>query len=84
MFKKLAQSSLILSGLLSLSAPALAQSMTWEEWNHSSSPFCGFISIFCAPRPVPPAPKVAALPEPMKPLHKHKYTKHVDQPKAPS
>jgi len=72
--------TVILAGVLSLSAPALAQALTWEEWNNSSSPFCGFISIFCVPPKAPPPQAVTAA-EPVK-VHKHK--KQVEQPKTPS
>lgn len=73
------QLTLLLAGLLSLSVPALAQALTWEEWNHSSSPFCGFISVFCVPPKAPPQAVTAA--EPIK-VHKHK--KQAEQPKTPS
>ena len=81
---KLTQRSLLTAAFLSIFAANQAQAMTWEEWNHSSSPFCGFISIFCAPKPVPP-PQVAVVPapEPAK-VHKQKSQKPVVQTQSPS
>ncbi len=76
--------SLVIAGLLTISAPFLAQALTWDEWNHSTSPFCGFISIFCAPRPAPPA-QVAVVPAPAPAkAHKQKSQKPVVQPQTPS
>jgi len=55
---------LLLGALLFSSAPSLAHALTWEEWNHSPSPFCGFIDIFCPP---PKPTQVAATPQGTKP-----------------
>jgi hypothetical protein len=78
MFFKVRRQVFLIAGVLSISAPSFAQALTWDEWNHSSSPFCGFISIFCVSKPAPV--HVAAVAEPAKP---HKHHKPAAQAKTP-
>ena len=63
---KMTRQSVCIEGFLSLCAATQAQAMTWDEWNQSSSPFCGFISIFCAPKPVVAQAVVVSVAPPVK------------------